>query len=606
MPAARTLALALAAVASLPPAPPFSLDDEAVPARYRVELTIDPARDSFDGRIHIEIQLHKAVRVLWLNAADLSVSRARIEAHGRVHAARPIAAPGELLALELPVPVGPGPATVSLEYRALLPEKASIGPFRLNYGGAWYAFTTFTPTGARRAFPCFDHPRFKAPWEIAIRTGAGQRAFSNAPALREKATGSGTLVEFAPTPPLASEVIAFAVGPLETTDGGIAGARGIPVRVVAPRGYASQATEALEATSAILARLEEYTGIPYPWAKLDHLAVPEAPFTATENPGLIDYRMRELLAPVGLDAAGRRRAVRSVLSHELAHQWFGNLVTQRSWDDVWLSEGFATWLSDKLMDEEQPKARKHLAAALGRARAMAAEGRPDVRPVRLAMEDAAAVKRVYTLPVYLKGAAVLEMLESWIGEVRFRDILRVYLKEHSGGTVTTADLAAALRVAEPGASPVLQDFLDQSGIPSIRFEVNCTGPRPRLAFEQTNPAGHWSVPVCWTSDGGSRACALLDTPRREVELRQETCPVWFNPNADATGYYRTEWTPAQLDQLARGGLARMNAAERLALLDDLAALRRSGRLDLLAVQPLLEILAFDREPEVARAAREQM
>ncbi len=555
------LLLALTQALATPETPPFTLSDDAVPRRYSIELTVDPDRDG-----------------------------------------------GEFLGIELETPAGPGRAVLTLRYQAPLAGKAVIGPYRLKFENRWYVFTTFTPNGARDAFPCFDQPRFKTPWEFTIRVKRDLQAFTNSKAVREiNEPGGMKRVEFAATEPLPSEVVAFAVGPFDILDSGETGRGRTPIRIVAPSGHAAEGEEAGRATTDVLWRIERYTGIPYPYDKLDHVAVPEMPFGAVENAGLITYRMRSLLFAPGKATPTQQRAVRAVEAREIAHQWFGDFVTQAVWEDVWLSEGFATWLSAKIMDEDQPASRKHLSAVAARDRIMATDAGPKTRPVRLLLNSRESLKDVYSQFVYQKGAAVLNMLEGWLGEDKVQTGLRVYLNDHRFGNATTGDLAGALRLAsQTDPYDVMHDFLDQAGVPVVRSEIHCEpGTLPRIVFEQTNTTKHWDVPVCWKSNASAN-CTVVDT-RRQVELGpMASCPVWVYTNANGSGYYRTAWDARQLATLADRALGSLTAAERLTLVFDIAELRRASKLDAAAVEPILKKLASDVEPEISAAAKKAL
>ncbi len=295
-------------------------------------------------------------------------------------------------------------------------------------------------------------------------------------------------------------------------DGGVAG-HGTPVRVITAKGHAAEGHAAAQATAAILPRLEAYTGIPYAFGKLDHLALPAGAYGAVENPGLITYRTRNLLispreAP-SQETATFTHALRALQAHEIGHQWFGNLVTQASWEDVWLSEGFATWISAKMMDQEEPPERVHLAEIVARERMMAVDNPARSRPVRVAVNSRATARDVYNRVVYDKGAAILLMLEGWLGEDRFRDGLRIYLNQHKFGNATTADLAAELNAASGiDTSRVLNTFLNTTGVPELRGELLCDrASAPRLRVTKSSPG---SVPVCWRADRVASSCTVLE------------------------------------------------------------------------------------------------
>ena len=271
---------------------------------------------------------------------------------------------------------------------------------------------------------------------------------------------------------LPSELVAFAVGPFDVYDGGVAG-HGTPVRVITAKGHAAEGHAAAQATAAILPRLEAYTGIPYAFGKLDHLALPAGAFGAVENPGLITYRVQNLLIPPKQETAARTSALRALEAHEIGHQWFGNLVTQASWDDVWLSEGFATWISAKMMDQEQPPERVHLAAIAARERIMAVDNPTRSRPVRVVVNSRETARDVYNRVVYDKGAAILLMLEGWLGEDRFRDGLRALLERASVRQCDHRETWRPRLRAASGKDPtrVLNTFLNTTGVPELRGEI---------------------------------------------------------------------------------------------------------------------------------------
>ncbi len=572
----------------------FYLSNEAVPRKETVQLTIDPARETFEGSVSIDVDLRASTSIIWLNAKNLTISSALISQGDTARPARIVPGSEERIGIDGGQPLA-GLATVRIVYQGRLDDKGLVGPYRRKSGGEWYVYTTFTPIDARRAFPCFDEPRFKVPWDISIRVKREHKAFSNGREISETEEPNGwKLVKFATTEPLPAELVAFAVGPFDVYGGGLAG-HGTPVRVITAKGHAAEGHAAAQATFQILPRLEAYTGIPYAFGKLDYLALPEGAFGAVENPGLITYRAQNLLIPPRQETAARTSALRALEAHEIGHQWFGNLVTQASWEDVWLSEGFATWISAKMMDQEQPPERVHLAAVAAREGIMAVDNPARSRPVRIAVNSRAAARDVYNRVVYDKGAAILLMLEGWLGEDHFRDGLHAYLEEHRFGNATTGDLAAALAAAS-GQDPtrVLNTFLDTTGVPELRGQMLCVrDSAPRLRVTKSTPG---SVPVCWRADRVASSCTVLEGPSTEIALPTGTaCPAWFYLNSGGTGYYRTRWTQAPL--LA---LRELTDAEKLTLVYDLRASRNAS------ARAGLARLAADPDPEIATAARESL
>lgn len=573
----------------MPPAPGFRLPDSAVPRSYNIELTIDPARPIFEGTARIEIELLTSRRVVWLNAKDLTLKKVTLEIGGVAVPVRARTVGGEFLGIEADAPMGPAKSAVlTVNYRGRIQDKQVLGPYRRNVEGKWYVYTTFTPIEARRAFPCFDEPRFKAPWAISIHLRRELKAFSNAPQMSEADEAGGMkLVRFAPTEKLASEVVAFAVGPFDIYNPSAAGMP--PVRVLTPIGHMAEGQAGFEASAKVLPRLMEYTGVKYPWSKLDHLALPVGAFGAVENPGLITYLAARLLVPAA-DAL-KTQELRRLEAHEIGHQWFGNLVTQADWRDVWLSEGFATWIADKMMDEERAPERRGLDSLLARDKMMQADVAP-MRPVRLAIATRGQSKNIYDPVVYQKGAAILMMLDGWLGGVNVRDALRAYLREHAFANATTSDLARALnQQTGKDTLPVLESFLDTTGVPRVRATLLCD-PKPRLRIEQT---GARAIPVCFRG-AGVQGCAVLDGPVRELDIA--ACPAWIYLNSNGSGYYRTVWTAGQLKALLDTGLSALTLAEKLTLVEDLRAQKASGA----EVKAVLLKLSNEAEPVVASTA----
>jgi len=572
----------------------FYLSSDVIPRKETVLLTIDPARETFEGRASIDVELHAPASIIWLNAKDLTVGAASITQGDSVRTAKVVLGSNERIGIDAGQSLA-GLATIGISYEGKLGDKSLAGLYRRKVEGEWYAYTTFTPIDARRAFPCFDEPRFKTPWDISIRTKRENNAFSNGRQISETDEPDGwKLVKFATTEPLPAELVAFALGPFDVYEGATAG-QGTPVRVITAKGHAAEGRAATQATIEILPRLEAYTGIPYPFGKLDHLALPDGGFGAVENPGLITYRARNLLIAPYQESPSQTRAIRALQAHEIGHQWFGNLVTQATWDDVWLSEGFATWISSKMMDQEQPPERAHLSSIVARERLMAIDNPARARPVRVAVNSRIAARDIYNRIVYEKGAAVLLMLEGWLGEDVFRDGLRGYLSQHRFGSATTDDLSVALNAAS-GKDPsrVLHSFLDTAGVPEVRGQLLCPkDAAPRLRVTKSTPG---SVPVCWRADRIASSCTVLEGPSTEIALPTGTaCPAWFYLNSGGTGYYRTRWTQAPAQAIPD-----LTAAERLALAYDLRGNRTPS------ARTALARLAADGEPEIATAAREAL
>jgi alanyl aminopeptidase len=514
-----------------------------------------------------------------LNALGITVFQALWISGGRTSKLAWSDAPGEQIRFRLPGSQGPGRARLEVSYSGTLSDTLMQGPYRRKQGvkesNDWYVFTTFTPIDARRAFPCFDEPGIKTPWQLTLIVPASLVATANSPVLEEKIGDAGwKTVRFAETAPLPAEVVAFAVGPFDVVPGAPAGQNRIPVRVLAPRGRGADAKVAAGATGEVLRRIESYTGTPYPWAKLDHVALPAGTYGAVENPGLITYRSDLLLGAETRN--GWQRNVRSLMAHELVHQWFGNLVTQADWDDVYLSEGFATWLGTKVSDEDELPEHRGVAIVEARNRSLKADEGPQPRPVRLALRTRAELADVYNGVVYQKAASILRMLEVYLGEQPMQRVMRRYLKAHAGNTANTGDLIEALQSESgPDAGRVLAAFLERSGRPVVTLKLNCAvAGAPSIELHQA-PSDNarpgtsvrpWPMPICVRTASG-QSCALLDAAQGTLNLKDQPCPAWFAPNSAGAGYYRTRVEGAGMDQ------TKLTPAERSAWDADTAPAR---------------------------------
>ncbi|MBZ4421034.1 M1 family metallopeptidase [Myxococcus sp. RHSTA-1-4] len=602
--------------------PGLRLDARARPTRQTVTLELDPRQEAFRGTTDVELSLPEATRELWLHAEELSVEDAVLVlgGGGRVRvSALPL---GDLLALVSEQPVGPGTVTLRVEYTGRAPTQENSGIFREEEDGRWYAMTQFEPLYARRAFPCFDEPSFKIPWQLTLRVRAEDGAFSNSPVeAEERGTDGWKTVRFQPTPPLPSYLVAFAVGPFEVVDAGTAGRNHVPVRMVVPHGRAAEATWAARVTPPLLERMEAWFGTPYPYSKLDVLALAGAQGGAMEHPGLITFGAQAMLGPVEGDSVWRQRYFAETQAHELAHQWFGNLVTMAWWDDLWLNESFADWLAYKVVTQWKPEWRWDVRRVEARGHAMEEDRLVNARSIRQPIESPGDINSAFDGITYGKGAAVLAMFESWVGPDAFQQGVRHYLEAHARGTATTADFFRALSAATGrDVAPAFSTFLDQPGVPRVAMELQCpAGAPPRLALEQRRylPLGSpgmkdgdgsrpWQVPVCVRYGAGGkegRACTVLTGASGTLVLEEaKGCPDWLHPNADGRGYYHALLRGDGLERLSRRGGKGLSVPERRVLMDDAQALVASGDLDVAQALTLTTRLLRPEDPDLVEGA----
>ena len=614
----RTLAFAILAsslclLAADPPT--LRLGADIRPTRYAAELTAVPATATFSGVIDIDVVLAKPASLVWLNANDLIVLQATVNSQPAV----PEPAGGDFICLRLAAPLPAGPAKIHIVYQGKISANSSAGIFQGEDAGTPYLFTQFEALDARRTFPCFDQPDFKTPWQLTLHIRQTDKAFSNTPQVSETGEPNGMKrVVFAETKPLPSYLVAFAIGPFDVVDAGKAGRNHVPVRIITPRGKAAQAKYAAEVTATIVDRLEDYFGVPYPYEKLDEIAIPLTfGFGAMENAGLVTYGQTILLADPATDSINRQRSYASVAAHELAHQWFGDLVTTAWWDDIWLNEAFATWMSARILADWQPDWSTRLSDLQEKFGAMGADSLVTARQIRQPIEAKDDVANAFDDITYEKGAAVIRMFEVWTGEAQFRAGVTAYLKRYAFRSATAGDFLASIATAgKPELTAAFKTFLDQPGIPEVSVELKCAG-HPRVALSQKRyfPLGStgsqgalWQVPVCvryQAGDNSATECFLLDKPSAEFPLQNaRSCPAGISANANATGYYITSYQGGLLEKSFGEGSDWLNAAERVTLLHDLKELADSGDAKESAALAAARTFANSSERQLASQARE--
>jgi cytosol alanyl aminopeptidase len=541
--------------------------------------------------------------VLWLNAEDIEIDNAKI---GDI-TTKPVFAKnfvGFVPARRIPV----GKHTLRVTYRGKMTKNDGDGIYTAQEAGDWYAFTQFESTDARRAFPCFDEPSFKVPWQLTIRAPKDVVAISNTPVDSERVEGATKIVRFAETPPLPSYLVAFAVGPFDFVDAGKT-RTGTPIRIVVPRGRGKDTAYPAKVTGEILALLEDYFGTPYPFKKLDHVAVSVFNAGAMENPGLITYRQEILLTKPEEMTLGKQQRYAAIAAHEMAHQWFGNLVTLAWWDDVWLNEAFATWAEAKVIDQWQPAWDGQVEMVSSRSRVMGSDSLDSARTIRQPITAHGDIQTGFDGITYQKGQAVLTMIERWIGPDVFQKGVRQYLAKHAWKTATYFDFVDAMTAAAgSNTRPVFDSFVLQSGTPKLSFTLACEGkPKLAIAQERFKPTGSqidpnrtWNVPVCVRWGVGTqtgRDCTMLTKPAGELALSATTCPDWVLPNESGLAYYRMNPKGPLLDSLLAHTGA-LTLPERVGLVGDITALVSAGDVNYSLALSLVDKLAKDKSRHI--------
>jgi len=595
------------------PAPPkLRLPADVVgPVRYRVELTAIPDRDTFTGVIDIDLQFVKPTSVLWLNAEKLAIKDATLTVGGEKFAAKVITEPKDYVGFSFDHPVGSGPATLHVAYQGEVSRKDQQGIFQMKDRDRWYIYSQFEDIYARRAFPCFDEPGYKVPWQLTLHVKSDQGALSNTPIVSETNTGDGMkTLKFAETKPLPSYLLALAVGDLELVHAGTAGKKNTHIRIVVPRGHSAEAKYAAETTPTIVNLLENYFGIAYPYEKLDEVAVPLYG-GAMENAGLVVYGSSIILAKPDEDTLQRQRIWVSIASHELAHQWFGDLVTTAWWDDIWLNEGFASWMANKIVNQYHPEWKMNISELNGYQGAMDNDALVSARQVRQPIESNDDIANAFDTITYQKGSALLNMFESYMGPEKFRDGVRRYLLKYEWKNATSGEFLAALAGDDSTIAPAFASFLDQPGVPLVTAQLECDGGTTRLGLSQQRffPLGStgtanqlWKVPVCVRYPAGTdetRQCTLLDQKSRALQLSKAAgCPEWVEANAGADGYYRLLYLGDLLASLLKNDARVLSLPEKVALIGDISALTSNGKIVLGKALTLAPTFARDSDRQV--------
>jgi len=594
------------------PAPPtFRLPVDVVPVRAKIDLTIIPDQPKAHGEIVLAAKLVRPARVVWLNANGLTVEKATLAGAP----ARIIHGGEQFVGLAADRDL---PATFDIDvvYTAPIANDKSVGIYSVAEGGKSFVYTFFEAIDARRAFPCFDEPAFKIPWQLTFHVRRDQLARGNTAIVKETDEGSDMKkVELAETVPLPSYLVAFMVGPFDDVDDGVAGRIKTPVHFIVPPGHRDELAYAKQITPKVLAALETYFDMDYPFGKLDVAVVPR--FWGTmEHPGIVAMGQPLTLIKPSEDSREREEFYTNILAHEMGHYWFGDLVTMAWFDDTWLNESFGQWLDLIITDAARPDWHV-LAERVDRAvGGMRTDETLSAQPIRLPVTAPEGIQASFDGELtYNKGSTVIRQFEMFVGATAWRDFIRGYIKRHLHGNATGPELFAEIGQTFGAAvgQAFEQDFT-RPGVPVVELKVDCAAkvlaPRP---FVRSLPAGTaedaddqrtYAVPVCvryGDATHSDRACVL----GKPIDIAY--CPTWVIANADANSYYRAKYDPALASALldpssAIAKQAKPTSEERRMILADLAAMVRRDELPIERALPLVAKLIRDRDPKVAANA----
>ncbi|MEM9570266.1 MAG: M1 family metallopeptidase [Pseudomonadota bacterium] len=542
-------------------APPAGqLPDGVTPTAYRLDLFTDPAQDEFSGRVEIDVNLAEPHARIWLHSLDQRISSViGLLADGSELPAEFTRsnAEGGVSRIDFETPLPAGISTLVIDYTA--PYNFGLaGLYKAEQAGRPYLATQMEPIDARRMVPSFDEPRFKTPWTVTVTTPPGNQVITNGALKAQSSQDDGNIrFEFATTRTIQSYLVALAVGPYDLRDGGVLPPneirpRAIPFRGFAPAGKGDQLVEAMAITDEMVTWQEAYFNYPYPYGKLDLIAVPDFAYGAMENAGAIIYRESALLIN-DRTSLGRKRAIMTTHAHELGHQWFGNLVTPKWWNDIWLNEAFATWISYKTMDAVYPGTGFDLAPQRAAIGVMGNDSLISARQIRNPITRNADILDAFDGITYRKGGGVLSMFENFLGEDAFRDGMRLHMRRFEDGVADVNDFMTSLADGSnnPGVIDSFNSFILQPGIPYLDVNFTCAAPDAGLIeINQTRyaPLGSeivpesqtWTIPFALKTNGanGERVIReLFGETTLSVPL-DGGCPDYVMPNAGGAGYWR--------------------------------------------------------------------
>jgi aminopeptidase N len=597
---------------------PGKLPKQIVPEEYSLRIEPDLEKFAFAGSETIKLKVGQPVRRLVLNALEIDVTSVSLDGKAVSGSALKLEPKQETLTITLPGELPAGPHSLELNFTGKINQQGQglfYAPYQEEGTGAKKIMlgTQFEATDARRFFPCWDEPSFRARFQLTVVVPENFTAISNMPVEKEKRVAGGKEVRFATTPPMASYLNVFCAGELD----GIQAKKGeVAHGVIATKGKAEMGRYALESSQQILDYYNDYFGVPYPLPKLDHIAIPGGFGGAMENWGGITYYESRLLFDPEKSSAETRQSIYEVLAHEMAHMWFGDLVTMAWWDNLWLNEGFASWMGTKCTAKFNPQWEVWLSKTtprdparrygVGKEAAMEGDARPTTHPIQQTIATEAEANSAFDDITYRKGMSLIRMLESFLGENVFRDGIRKYIAAHKLSNSTTADLWNAL--SEASGKPVGEiatAWTQQPGFPVVKVtrapsgKITLAQERFTVHFPKAPPL-EWKIPLTYSISGEAAPTSLLMTSKI-VSLPNIPAGRAIKLNVEGAGNYRVEYDEESW-KLLLGELPKLSSADRVNLLADAWAFVQANRAPLSLYLDLVEKLPTKDE----LAEREQI
>ncbi len=591
---------------------PYRLPESTVPRHYRLRIEPDLEKETFSGTVEIDVEIVEAGTDIVLNSQDLAISEALV---GDVAVAFSLDEVDQRLTLT--GDFAAGDATIRLTFDGSFNDQL-VGFYLSRFVGDdgadhKLATTQLEATHARKAFPCWDEPSFKATFDLVLVVADGHDAIANSAETGRSNTDDGRVaISFATTMRMSTYLVAFVVGPLEMSE--TVDVDGIPLRIVHVRGRNPKLAEfALDAGAFALRYFADYFGIGYPGDKVDLVAIPDFAFGAMENLGCITFREALLLIDPASATQPELQRAADVINHELAHMWFGDLVTMKWWNGLWLNEAFATFMEMRCTDAYRPEWQRWIDFGLSRSAAFETDGLSSTRPIEFEVKGPEEAEGMFDILTYEKGAAVVRMLEQYLGEDAFRAGIRRYMRQHAYGNAETTDLWDAIE-AEVATSarqvPVrrmMDSWIFQGGFPQITVELAPNGKSVTISQERFRFAGAdesadqtWVVPIRyrWQPTTGEPVTSQILLEGDSVELDLGDGARWFLANAEGASFVRVAYPPDSLEKLAEVALVELTAIERYALIDDSWAAVLADAMTASTFVTLLEMLTAEHDRSV--------
>jgi len=592
----------------------FRLSKDVLPSRYELRFDLDLDSWTSKGWERISLRTAKPIREVVLHAVELEISKATLDGTNALESQR-AEDEAQVVVLRFVKEIPAGDHTLEIEWSGGIRDSLR-GLYRSVRGEERYAATQFEAADARRAFPCFDEPEFKAIVALELTYPGGNTAIANMPPVKTEEVGENRArTTFRETPiRISSYLVAFTVGPYESTPESVTPSK-IPVRVWLPPGLAQQAIFARDAHVRSVEWLQDYTAIPYPFIKVDAIGIPDFEAGAMENPGAITYRTRLLAADATNASIVTLKGVFSTAAHELTHMWWGDLVTMRWWTDLWLNESFASFVGEKCTAALNPEWRYWRDFVADNTSAFNLDALASTHPISIEAKSAEEASERFDAITYNKGAAVLRMIESYLGEETFREGVRIYLKRHRENNASADDFWKALDEASgQDVTTIMNTWIKEAGHPIVQvaakqvsggLELELTQTRYYSDRDASRSSQRWPVPLVikyGTPEGMREQRVLLRDERSAVRLPNAQ---WAFPNAGGRGFYRWQLDESG-DRLLDQGVRQLGAEERLSLIDNMWALTRTGRASLASFLRRLDSLSGEDDRAVISAISDSL